>query len=165
MIALQEWAHSLTIQQQSVLMLALRGPDGVEKFNPCKHVLRRYRAAVLVAAKYGRVLRYDERGDNFMSLVNFESDEHWFFEVMQPYFSVVDQIPHHSHLHLMHGCEIVGYKHPNELVRRRFNDFYVQCCNDMHIFPETVEVMDMRLSDWDHEYWDEPVQEPAQARV
>ena len=35
-----EWIFRLPMQQQSVLLLGSRGPDGVEKFHPCKDVTR-----------------------------------------------------------------------------------------------------------------------------
>jgi hypothetical protein len=66
-----EWCRALPLQQQSVMLLAARGPDGVTKMHPCKGVVVAYRGCVLLAAKYGRELRFGERADSFMSLDAF----------------------------------------------------------------------------------------------
>lgn len=49
-LVFQDWMLQLSMQQQSVLVLACRGPDGVGKFHPTKQVVARYRATVLKAA-------------------------------------------------------------------------------------------------------------------
>jgi hypothetical protein len=38
-----DWMDDLPMQQQSVVVLATRGPDGVAKHHPCKDVVRAYR--------------------------------------------------------------------------------------------------------------------------
>ncbi len=57
-----EWCRKLNMQQQSVLFLAGRGPDGIPKRHPCKTVHTAYRACVFQAAKYGRLLEWGEKG-------------------------------------------------------------------------------------------------------
>lgn len=150
----QDWILDLTMQQQSVLVIACRGPDGVGKFHPMKTLVCYYRATVFKAAYLGRPMRPDE-GDNttFMHLRHFTDDEH-FGVHLREYFRYVDQLPHHFHLHLMHGAQIAGYKHPDQLFRSRWGTFYLNCCDDMHVAPEMEEDMDHRLSDWDRKYWD-----------
>lgn len=154
-LVFQDWMLSLTMQQQSVLILALRGPDGIGKFHPMKEVVTRYRASVLKAAYLGRAMRVDE-GDatTFMTLLRFSEDAYW-EELCKLYFAHVDELPHHYHLHLMHGAEIIGYKHTDELFRWRWQTFYDRCCEDMHVTSETRSEMDLRLSDWHREHWNE----------
>jgi hypothetical protein len=150
----QDWLFELTMQQQSVLVLACRGPDGVGKFHPIKEVVARYRATVLKAAYLGRPMRADE-GDNttFMTLHYFSSDVFW-DGIVTTFFEHVDSMPHHYYMHLMHGAQIAGYKHPDELFRKRWSSFYYLCCHDLHLYPETEEQMDERLSDWHQKHWD-----------
>lgn len=45
---LQPWVMQLPLMQQSVLMTAVRGPDGVAKYHPVKNLMRWYRRCVLV---------------------------------------------------------------------------------------------------------------------
>lgn len=149
----QEWMLDLTMQQQSVLVLACRGPDGIAKAHPTKLLVARYRATVLKAAYLGRAMRVDE-GDatTFMTLKGFSSKALWEL-VTNAFFSNADDLPHHYYMHLMHGAQIAGYKHPVETFRRRWGTFYLQCCEDLHVNPETEAQMDARLSDWDRKHW------------
>jgi len=150
----QDWLFALTMQQQSVLVLACRGPDGVAKFHPVKPIVARYRATVLKAAYLGRAMRVDEGDDTtFMTLIDFSNDEHW-IAMCQSFFDNVDEAPHHYYMHLLHGAQIIGYKHPMETFRHRWGEFYARCCRDLHLYPESEEQMDKRLGDWNRKHWD-----------
>lgn len=153
----QAWLGQLPMQMQSVLSLACRGPDTVEKNHQCKGVIRRYRATILKSAYYGRSLKPDDVETDFMSLAFFSGSEFWDIE-MQKYFDVVDVVPHHYHLHLLHGAEIIGYHHPNRLFRERWSRFYFKGCDNMHLNPETQKQLDARLSDWGQKHWGEDTQ-------
>lgn len=52
----QEWCNSLPFMQQSVLLTAVRGPDGLPKYHPSKYLLRWFRRCLLLSAMDGRVL-------------------------------------------------------------------------------------------------------------
>lgn len=149
----QDWYAHLPMQQQSVLVLACRGPDGIAKFHPCKDIVARYRACVLKAAHLGRPMHIDEGDDTtFMTMIKFSDDAHW-LKLVEDYFNHVDSLPHHYHMHLMHGAQIIGYKHSNPLVRRRWFHFYGAACRDLHLNFEEEDEMDQRLSDWHRQYW------------
>lgn len=146
------WCRYLTVQQQSVLFLATRGPDGAEKFHPCKDVQRAYRATVLVAAKYGRMIEYGEHVDNFMSLRSFGNITQWTAEV-DNWFNNIDCIPHHFSMKLLHATEILGYMHPDERFRERWLAFYMRGVHELHLSPESELQLRMRLSDWRRADW------------
>lgn len=146
-----EWCLALPLQQQSVLLLAARGPDGIPKTHPCKEVQRAYRACVLVAAKYGRTLRFGEHADTFMSLCRFADS--W-DQVCDDYLESIDQLPHHFIMHMLHGAEILAYKHPELPFRDNWLMFYRLGCQDQHLPPETEAAMDARLSDWGRAFWE-----------
>lgn len=152
----QDWLLGLTMQQQSVLVLACRGPDGIAKFHPTKLITTRYRAAVLKQAYSGRAMHIDDGvpGNTFMSLEQFSSKQHWTTMVLKNFFNHVDELPHHYYMHLMHGAQILGYKHPESLFRSNWLQFYQTCCSDLHLNVETEEQMDTRLSDWNRAHWD-----------
>lgn len=166
-VVFQDWMFRLSMQQQSVLLLAARGPDGVAKFHPIKPLVARYRATVLKAAYLGRAMRVDEFDDTtFMTLNNFSNDDLW-DKLVKQFFDHADEIQHHYLMHLAHGAQIAGYKHPIETFRHRWRGFYEACCRDWHVLPESEIVMDARLGDWDRLHWDrrpEP-EEPATAVV
>ncbi len=147
-----EWCLRLPLQQQSVLLLAARGPDGLNKTHPCKDVQRAYRATVFVAAKYGRLIRWGESVDGFMSLELFGDSELW-KQVCDRFFPSIDSLPHHYFMHLLYGAEILGYKHPCVEFRKRWRAFYVRGVEELHFTPETEVQMDLRLNDWGQREW------------
>lgn len=53
---LQEWIGGLTLMQQTVLLTAVRGPDGLPKYGPAKMLLRWYRRCILLSAMDRAVL-------------------------------------------------------------------------------------------------------------
>lgn len=132
-LVFQDWYLDLPMQQQSVLVLACRGPDGVGKFHPTKQITTRYRATVLKAAYLGRAMDVDEGDETtFMTLVGFGHYETWHAMVKQ-YFEHVDELPHHYHMHLMHGAEIIAYHHPIPVFQERWWHFYNWACIDLHL--------------------------------
>jgi hypothetical protein len=149
-----EWCRKLPLQQQSVLFLAGRGPDGIAKFHPCKAVHVAYRGTIFIAAKYGRPLEWGEKADTFMSLDKFADNDLW-REALTSFFENAGEVSFHYFTHLMHGAQICGYKHPDERFRDRWHEFYIRCVLDMHLSPESEAEMDKRLGDWGREYWGE----------
>lgn len=141
---LQEWVKELTFMQQSVLITATRGPDGIQKDHISKMLLRWLRRCYLYSAFEKCVLSdpYDPRGGSFTGPCRLQLDE-----AVDVYLRSVDEIPHHFQLHLMHAAEIMGYKHPDSVIRYFWNNFYLRIVKDAHLNPETKEQMDRRLSD------------------
>lgn len=147
-----EWCRKLNMQQQSVLFLAGRGPDGIPKKHPCKPIHVAYRACVFQAAKYGRPLEWGEKADSFMSLDVFASDYLW-ESAVETFFDYHDELPKHYLSHILHGAEILGYKHPDPRFRDRWYKFYVAMVESFHLVPESEAEMDKRLGDWDRKFW------------
>ena len=144
-----DWAIALPIQQQSVMLLATRGPDGVAKYHPAKNLIRAYRATVIKAAALGRMFGpLDDVHDTFMNATLLYGNEVTWALTCQTYLDHLDSLPLHYHLHFMHAVEIVGYKHPDPNVRARWNALYLTLVDDMHLNPETEAQMDARLNDF-----------------
>lgn len=160
---LQDWVQELTFMQQSVLMASIRGPDTLPKDHISKLLLRWLRRCILLSAFDGRPIMnpYYEGGGSFTgpslsySLRAYSngivaSDVKSITEMsvlFDNYLSNVDQVPHHFHLHFMHAVEILGFKHPIELIRDWWYQCYLRLANDMHLRPELEEHMDKRLGD------------------
>lgn len=145
---LQVWVHDLTYMQQSVLISAVRGPDGIRKDHPTKVLCRWLRRCFLVSAFDGKVLSdpYEEGGGSFTgpcTTKEVRNLEH----ALELYLRAVDEIPHHFQLHFMHAAEIMGYKHPSRSTREWWNRAYRLIVKDAHLRPETEEQMDRRLGD------------------
>lgn len=163
--AQQEWVTKLTLMQQSVLFAAVRAPDGIRKDHPVKVLMRWYRRCVLLSAFDGRPLLdpFEPGGGSFtgpftyahaLAIGVLDENDPWpsvkrgaLGEMRQVYLRHVDELPHHFQLHFMHAAEIVGYKHDVDHVRDWWRHFYHMIVNDAHLFPESEEQMDERLSD------------------
>jgi hypothetical protein len=148
---MQEWVSRLPMMQQTVLLTAVRGPDGLPKYHPAKFVLRWYRRCILLSALDGKVLTdpADKNGGSFTG-PSVESPADWPFEMdlrVTEYLRSLDEVPHHFQMHLMHAVEILGYKHPDEDVRGWWHLVYLRLVHDMHLWPETEAQLDQRLGD------------------
>ena len=155
-IVTQKWTHSLSCMQQTVLLTAIRGPDGTAKYHPVKYLIRWYRRCVLLGALDHNVFDnpYDPGGGSFTG-PSYEwpavmGDHDWYEKmnsVVEKYLQSLDELPHHFQLHLMHAAEIVGYKHPDPHIRSWWNWVYLELVKDMHLNPETEAELDYRLAD------------------
>lgn len=154
---MQPWTFELTMMQQSVLLTAVRGPDGIHKNHIAKVILRWYRRCILRRAlNNGDIATTPEQlgGGSFTgpmpSAMTID-------EVADDYIRTLDEIPHHFQLHLLHAAEILGYKHPDQGIRNWWFAFYVKLCSDMHLMPEAEEQMDYRLGDNERQWRDSEV--------
>ena len=149
----QSWTHKLTIMQQSVLIAAVRGPDGIHKNHVSKLLCRWLRRCVLRLAFTDEILTNPVSlgGGSFTGpSVQEHPNRDWQSSmdvVITDYLSTVDEIPHHFQLHFMHAAEILGYKHPDEAIGSWWRHTYYKLANDMHLAPESEAVMDVRLGD------------------
>jgi hypothetical protein len=149
---MQQWTHSLPMMQQTVLLTAIRGPDGLPKYGCVKLLLRWFRRCVLLSAMDGKALTnpYDNNGGSFTGPSLEAYAENWEYHmdnIVSEYVQELDAVPHHFQLHFMHAVEILGYKHPDERIRDWWEKLYRRLVNDFHLHPETKEEMDSRLGD------------------
>ncbi|MBZ9856733.1 hypothetical protein LB566_23355 [Mesorhizobium sp. CA13] len=177
----QEWVVNLSWMQQAVLFAAVRAPDGIRKDHPVKVLMRWYRRSVLQGAFEGRAFvdPFEAGGGSFTGPFtpehahNFgmlgktswwdvpikQRDATWqiikrdaFDKSRELYLRHVDELPHHFQLHLMHAAEIIGYEHPTPWIAEWWRKFYLMVVNDAHLFPESREQMNVRLSDSEDEW-------------
>lgn len=140
---LQDWVQRLSFMQQSVLISAVRGPDGARKRHPAKNILRWYRRCVLLSAFDGvALLAPDMAGGGSFTGPVFDIDK-----AADEYFDHVDELPHHFQTHIMQAAQIVGYKHPNFAHHHWWRAFYERAVSGMHLRPESEEDMSTRLGD------------------
>lgn len=177
----QEWVSDLTLMQQTVLIAAVRGPDGLHKDHVAKLLLRWCRRCFLRSAFDGSTFRdpWADGGGSFMgpsvtqpvaallkSNTQFSGDNQDSTTVIVTnYLKATDELPHHFQLHLMHAAEILGYKHPVACVRKWWHTVYLRMVNDMHLNPETEAQMDARLGDCESQWRDAEAGVTAQGPV
>lgn len=164
---LQDWVMEQTFMQQSVLIAAMRGPDGVEKNHLSKKLAKWYRRCVVISAFDRRALDnpYHPGGGSYtgpsmevdsMTLQVFQDTgkgldainwEAAMDGVVKDYLKSIDSLPHHYHLHFLHAIEILGYKHSDLRIRKWWHKTYLRMVHDMHLAPETEQQLDNRLDD------------------
>lgn len=152
--ALQNWVMDLSIMKQSVLMAAIRAPDGIKKDHPTKRMMRWYRRSILISAFDGQAINdpWSEGGGSFTGPSGNRSSDDPFETVREEYLRHVDELPHHFQLHLMHGAQIIGHHHPDRWIMDWWMHFYVMIVNDAHLTPEPRTDFHLRLSDNPHEW-------------
>jgi len=161
---MQDWTTRLTFMQQSVLITAIRGPDGIHKNHVSKKLIRWLRRCILVSAFDKGVLnepwdKYERRGGSFTGpSVEYSSNRPWHSlmnEVVDEYMLTLDEVPHHFQLHFLHAAEIIGYCHPNHaMIGSWWLTTYKRLCNDMHVNPESEPSMQYRLGDNENKWRD-----------
>lgn len=145
--------------QQSVLITAVRGPDGLPKDHISKLLLRWLRRCILFSAMDRRELLtpYETGGGSFTgpSIPPPQTIGEWgddMQDLVTDYLRRVDEMPHHFQLHFMHAAEILGYKHPIPGTRLFWHKTYLRIVNDARLEPESEARMDWRLGD-SREQW------------
>lgn len=169
MNVVQSWVADLPLMQQSVLLTAIRGPDGVRKYSPVKYLLRWFRRCVLLSAIDRRVLTepFSDAGGSFTGpSFKLSCDDTYLSEaaggdydwrpqmdsIVGEYLQEVDAIPHHFQMHLLHAVEILGYKHPHRFIRNWWRGVYLRLVASLHLQPEPEADLDQRLGD-SREQW------------
>lgn len=161
---IQDWVNKLSFMQQSVLLSAIRGCDGIPKRHKCKLVVKWYRRCILLSAFDGRALTdpFEPGGGSFTGPLGGVqayrdagqlpiSEYDWKCSILQKvaddYVDSRDELPYHYQTHFMHACEIVGYKHPDEAIREYWHELYLRLARANHLWEETEAQMDARLGD------------------
>jgi len=132
--------------QQGVLLGSVRGPDGFPKEHPAKLVLRWYRRCILFSAYMNGQALTDpwtpDQGGSFTGPWPKDLD---FDAVMGLFLRTLDEHNTHFLMHLVHGAEILGYKHPDSRVREEWHRFYLRVVGALHLEPESQETLEKRL--------------------
>src|SRR5579871_5809993 len=128
---LQPWVTTVSLMQQSVLLTAVRGPDGIGKYHPAKYTVRWYRRAVLLSSFAERPILnpWETDGGSFYgpacsAPAPGEDWEKPLEDIVVSYMRSLDELPHHFQMHMLHAAEIVGYKHDDQRLRNWWEKFY-----------------------------------------
>ncbi len=136
---LREWVEALPERMQGTLLTVIRGCDTVERNELSKRITRIIRGLLL----YTR----DPNPSSFIMFVDWRlpSAICQCIELVQDLTANHDHLPHHYLMHLVHACEIIGYKHPDPVVKPVFLNFYAALCGKFHMNEESEEQLDRRL--------------------
>lgn len=133
-------SETCTFKQQTVLLSALRGGDGIPKEDRSKKFTRKLRNTLLYAADQASPTT---PGTFMYNVVTGE-------EIVE-FCNLLDHYPMHWLMHFIHAVEIVGYKHPKKEERAWWIWFYYQLCEGLHMHSESEAEVDQRLKDNDPE--------------
>lgn len=153
---LQEWVEEIPLREQGVLVLALRGPDGVRKEHGAKNLVRAMRACVMNTGATGQPLVPGTNlpDDSFMQMfrVGHVDDGPW-QEACIEFYRSWDEFNVHFLFHFAHAAAILGIRYSinnensTERIRKRWWDLYLRCVHKCHCNPETPEQIINRLKD------------------
>ncbi len=133
---LQDWVMELELRHQGVLLTAVRGCDTAPKNDPSKLFVRCLRETIL-----NPHCGDPKKAATFIEWVN--GDE--LLRRFDAFRKNLDHYPHHYVMHLIHACEVIGYKSPKDDAGY-WRAFYVQLCLGLHMTPETEAELDHRLN-------------------
>jgi hypothetical protein len=127
---LLDWMGELPWKQQSVIISSLRGPDN----HYCPNI-----------KKITRWLRGITQNNADPSHSYMQREEMPTLDDIEKEFEFCSV---HYAFHLLHGLEIIGYKHPDEEVAETARNYYHGLARGgLHLNPETSEQLDDRLKD------------------
>lgn len=136
---LREWVTELPLREQGSLLTCIRGCDLVAK-RPLDSMPRR----LVAALRYNVLVPADEREvdsepGSFMSRKIPGTSE------FKP--SDLDQYPMHWIAHIMHGMEVLAYRHPDTTISCAWYNLYAKMVHALHLNVETRQQMIDRLSE------------------
>jgi hypothetical protein len=134
---LQDWVIDLPLREQGTLLTAVRGCDLTPKY-PLDSIERRLVGAIRWAFMNPADPREVglEPGCFFIPHVPLD----WRASELGHY-------PLHWLSHIMHACEVIGYRHPDPQIRADFHAIYRMMVHSLHLNLETRDQMIVRLSE------------------
>lgn len=141
---IRSWVSDLGNRHQVALLTALRGCDYIQRDNSARPIVRALRYAIMDVGTEGALAIEN----NF-----FSPTVEW--PEIAAYLKDWDRYPVHFTHHLMHGCEVIAYKHPDPATSKTFHSVYRGLVINLHVTAETEAEMDARLND----------QRPMDARI
>lgn len=123
---LQPWLSNLSLKNQTLLLSAIRGPDGVAKNNKVKDVLKFYRACVLKEA------------DNLSGFMDFHEPER---DVVRKFVQDIEEYPLHWVMHFYRACAILSREPDGDF----WQDLYFRLAARLHLNPQTPEQVEYSI--------------------
>lgn len=134
----QDWVTELGLRHQGTLFTGVRGCDTAPKHDVTKPLMRAIRFAIFVA--------FDPRELTEPKGFMYYTPES-FAETVRDFSKSMDHYPSHFVWHAIHAIEVIGYKHPNIILRDSFSHAYRLLVGKFYVNPETEEQMDERLTE------------------
>lgn len=132
----------LPLREQGTLLTAVRGCDDEPK------LWMRTGVAYSPGRRLTAFIRYCFMNPADLREVDYEEGSFFQSEPPQPFKpSEFGHLPQHWYSHVMHGLEIIAYRHPDEYLSRAAMSMYFKMVENLHLRPEMKEQMVNRLSE------------------
>ena len=131
---MKEWTKEIGLRHQGILVSAIRGGDVNAKDDLTKDLIKAYRDVILIS--------FDKKPSRFIEKVSLDELKLRMEKVLDSF----DHYPMHFLLHIIFASEVIGYKHPDEEIRKIWRWFYETFVYKIHLNSETEEQMDSRLT-------------------
>lgn len=136
---LRDWVMELPLREQATLLTAIRGCDLTPKY-PLDSPERQLVAAIRFAVLNPADMREVDTPGGFMRTSPPEVRMGF-----KP--SAFGHYPLHWVSHVMHACEVLGYRHPEPMFKHEWRRLYESFCRMLHVLPEPFEAFVQRLSE------------------
>lgn len=134
---LRPWVMALPLREQGAMIVATRGCDLAPKF-PLDSPERRMTAAIRFAVCIPADPREVDAAPGCFMLSEPPVDVK---------LAMFEHYPLHWCLHIVHACQIIGYRHPDESYGEGWRVLYRRFVYAMHLRTEDFETMVARLSE------------------
>lgn len=131
----QKWLGTIPIRMQSTLLLSLRGDDS-QHHSDIKKITRWMRGLVFIPGNPNNVHEFMTSTDELPKIRDGE-----------PIYKALDYCTVHYYSHLMHGLEIIAYKHPSPIIQESAWNLYSGMVDKFHLRRESRGELDTRLRD------------------
>lgn len=135
---LKNWITSLPKNQQLQIILALRSCDTLGNDDPSRLILKYFRETVL---------NISLPSDSLVTKLDEENEERDFRKIVTRMCSDSNKYPINFYKKLIQGCLVIGYKHPDLKIRKRWFDVYVKMVQSLNLIIETEQEFNNRLVD------------------
>jgi hypothetical protein len=132
---IKPWVAELGLRHQGVLVSAVRGPDGVDRNDPIKTLVRMLRGEILESHN-GDVTK----ASSYM----IDHNPELFELTAERVIKSCDHYNLHFFMHFVHAVEIMGYYSPDW--SEHWHGLYLLLCRKLHLNHETMEQLDRRLN-------------------
>lgn len=130
---LQSWLSSLNNQQQLLCLLALRQCDTISCDDPMRIISNDYSKVILKEFDKSSIQDIDD-DKNFRKISSQVCDS-WYHYPISFYKS------------FMLGCMVIGYKHPDVKIKRKWFNLYVKMAETLSLTILSEEDLDNRFGE------------------
>lgn len=138
---LQDWVTKLQLREQGTLLTAVRGCDDEPKQWSSTGFSESPGRRITAFIRYCFMTPADEREIDIPGA---------FYQSTPPVPfrpSEFGHLPQHWYAHVMHALEIIGYRHPDNVLSTQAVNCYIDMVNNLHLNIESEPEMQRRLGE------------------